>query len=238
MRLFAGGTAPGWCRLASWVVAVCATSLAPAFAQNFTALLGGSGQEYGSCVATDSQGNIFVAGQTYSADFPVTAGALQTKSAGNSDVFVAKFAANGTLLWSTYLGGTQDEWASGVAVDGAGDVIVTGWTRSGDFPLFHPVQSTLDNGASLTDYDAFVTKIDPTGTHILYSTFLGAGQNDGANAIAVDSAGAVYVTGQTDSANWMRRARWSTPTFIPTAGPMELPSMPRAMLTSRGKLPR
>jgi hypothetical protein len=183
------------------VGAIFATSLIHlADGQSFTALLGGSGQEYASSVATDGQGNIYAAGQTYSSDFPVTAGALQSKSAGNSEVIVAKFAANGTLLWSTYLGGTQDEWASGVAVDRAGNVLVTGWTRSGDFPLFHAVQSTLNNGASLTDYDAFVTKIDPTGTRLIYSTFLGGAANDGANGIAVDASGNAYVTVDVNSA--------------------------------------
>jgi uncharacterized protein (TIGR03437 family) len=180
-------------------VAVLATGLHPLAGQNFTAVLGGSGQDCVEAVASDATGNVYVAGITYSTNFPVTAGALQVKSGGGADAFVAKFSASGTLLWSTYLGGSQDDWAQGVAVDGAGNVLVTGWTRSPDFPLFHQVQTTLNNGASPTDYDAFVTKLDPNGAKLLYSTFLGAAQNDGAFAIAVGSSGSAYVTGQTDS---------------------------------------
>ena len=188
-----------WCRCASLAVALWA--IATAHAAGFSAILGGAGQDYAAAVATDSKGNRYVAGLTYSPDFPVTPGALQTKigSVGTSDAFVAKFAPDGTLLWSTYLGGCCDDWATGVAVDAAGNVLVTGWTRSVDFPVYHAAQPTLNSGVSAGRFDAFVAKLDPTGTKLLYSTFLGSDGDDGASGIAVDAAGNAYVTGMVNS---------------------------------------
>jgi uncharacterized protein (TIGR03437 family) len=175
-------------------VAICASVLRAA-QPGFSTLLGGAGQEYASAVASDAAGNTYVAGLTYSPDFPVTAGALQTRFGGACDAFAAKLGPDGKVLWSTFLGGLLDDWATGIAVDGAGNVLVTGWTRSPDFPLSHPLQGTLNNGASLTNYDAFVAKLDPTGSKLLYSTFLGGPEWDGANGLALDAAGNAYVTG-------------------------------------------
>jgi uncharacterized protein (TIGR03437 family) len=191
-------------------VAICATAAAQAAGPGFSAVLGGSGQDYAAAVASDAAGNTYVAGLTYSPDFPVTAGAFQTKLAGNgslanpnaiaSDAFVAKFAPDGTLLWSTFLGGSADDFATAVGVDAAGNVLVTGWTRSSDFPVFNAVQATLNNGAGPYGWDAFVTKLDPTGSKLLYSTFLGGPSDDGAYGLAVDAAGNAYVTGSVQDA--------------------------------------
>jgi uncharacterized protein (TIGR03437 family) len=164
----------------------------------FSAVLGGSGQEYATAVTSDTHGNVYVVGLTYSSDFPVTPGAVQTKFGGTCDAFIAKVGPDGTVIWSTYLGGILDDWATGVALDSAGNVLVTGWTRSANFPLVDPIQSTLDNGAS-DDYDAFVAKLDPNGAKLLYSTFLGGAADDGAVGIAVDSAGNAYVAVNTNS---------------------------------------
>ena len=109
----------------------------------FSSILAGSGQEYATSVASDARGNVYVAGLTYSSDFPVTAGAVQTKFGGTCDAFIAKVGPDGKLIWSTYLGGILDDWATGVALDSAGNVLVTGWTRSANFPLANPIQSTL-----------------------------------------------------------------------------------------------
>jgi uncharacterized protein (TIGR03437 family) len=186
--------------VAFWAIAA-ASAAGPGSSAGFSAILGGAGQDYAAGVATDPQGNVYVAGLTYSPDFPVTPGAMQTKigSVGASDAFVAKFAPDGKLLWSTYLGGTGDDWATGVAVDAAGNVLVAGWTRSGDFPVFHAVQATLNNGASPARYDAFVAKLDPTGAKLLYSTFLGGSGDDGANGLAVDASGNAYLAGVVQS---------------------------------------
>jgi uncharacterized protein (TIGR03437 family) len=198
-----------WGRYAPALVAFW-TIAAHAASANFGAVLGGSGQDYGSAVASDAAGNTYVAGLTYSPDFPVTAGAFQTKLAGNgslanpfaiaSDAFVAKFAPDGTLLWSTFLGGSGDDYATGVGVDAAGNVLVTGWTRSVDFPVLHALQPLHNGGVSPYRWDAFVSKLDPTGSKLLYSTYLGGVDDDGAYGLAVDSAGNAYITGSVGDA--------------------------------------
>lgn len=164
----------------------------------FSALLGGDGQDYATSVTSDAQGNTYVAGLTYSADFPVTAGAFQTTFGGTSDAFIAKLGPTGNLLWCTYLGGVLDGWATGVAVDASGNVLVTGQTRSPNFPLASPIERVYNNGVT-DDYDAFVAKLDPTGATLLYSTFLGGNADDGAAGIAVDSAGDATVAVTTNS---------------------------------------
>src|SRR5579864_6967888 len=153
-----------------------------------SAVLGGSGQDYATAVTSDTQGNVYVVGLTYSPDFPVTPGASQTTFGGTSDAFIAKVGPDGKKIWSTYLGGILDDWATGVALDGDGNVLVTGYTRSANFPLMNPIQGALDNGAT-DDFDAFVAKLDPNGTKLLYSTFLGGQMDDGGAGIAVDSSG-------------------------------------------------
>jgi hypothetical protein len=165
----------------------------------FSTVLAGGGQEYATAVASDAAGNTYVVGLTYSPDFPVTAGAVQTTFGGTCDAFVTKVGPDGKVVWSTYLGGILDDWATGVALDSAGNVLVTGWTRSANFPLANPLRGTLDNGAS-DDFDAFVAKLDPTGSKLLYSTFLGGQDQDGAAGIAVDSAGNAYVAVNSNSA--------------------------------------
>jgi uncharacterized protein (TIGR03437 family) len=164
----------------------------------FSTILAGSGQEYATSVASDAQGNVYVVGLTYSSDFPVTTGAFQTKFGGTCDAFIAKVGPGGNVIWSTYLGGILDDWATGVALDSSGNVLVTGWTRSANFPLVNPIQSVLDNGAS-DDFDAFVAKFTPDGSKLLYSTFLGGAADDGAVGIAVDPLGNTYVAVSSNS---------------------------------------
>jgi uncharacterized protein (TIGR03437 family) len=180
--------------LSPLLVALCLTT-AHAATPGFTAILGGSGQDYAASVATDPQGNTYVAGLTYSPDLRVTVNALQSKPGGGSDAFVAKFSPDGVLLWSTYLGGCCDDAATGIAVDSGGNVIVAGWTRSADFPVLRAAQATLNSGASPARFDAFVAKLDPTGGKLLYSTFLGGPDDDQAYGLALDTTGNAYVTG-------------------------------------------
>jgi uncharacterized protein (TIGR03437 family) len=180
-------------------VALCTS--AHAAGANFAAAFGGSGEDYANAVATDSAGNTYIAGQTNSVNLPVTPGAFQSAIGGNgaltglnmvaTDAFVAKFGPTGTLIWATYLGGTGDDYATGIAVDSAFNVVVTGWTRSSDFPVFNAAQ-----GTNAGDWDAFVTKLDPTGSKLIYSTYLGGPSADGAYALTLDSAGNAYVTGE------------------------------------------
>ena len=169
-------------------------------AADFRAVLGGAGQDYAVAVASDAAGNTYVAGLAYSPDFPVTPGAVQTTFGGTSDAFIAKLGSDGKVIWSTYLGGILDDGATGIAVDAGGNVIVSGWTRSQNFPLVKAIRTTLNGGASATDFDAFVAKIDPTGTKLIYSTFLGGPDHDYGLALALDAAGNAYVTGTAQEA--------------------------------------
>jgi Bacterial Ig-like domain (group 3)/Beta-propeller repeat len=163
----------------------------------YSTYLGGSGGDAGSGIAVDSAGNAYVTGGTSSTNFP-TANALQPMPGGNGDTFVAKLDAAGTaLVYSTYLGGTGEEAGFGIAVDSAGNTYVTGRTASPDFPMANPFQPTV--GGS---YDAFVTKLNATGTALVYSTYLGGRGPDAGYGIGADGAGHAYVTGETLSADF------------------------------------
>lgn len=176
----------------------------------YSTYLGGSNSEdsvVGSGdIAVDGD-SAYVTGETSSSDFP-TLSALQATKAGFRDAFVGKFASDGTLAWSTYLGGGPSESAdnvgSAIAVDGAGNVYVAGSTNSAGFPTQSPLQASLA-GAT----DAFVTKIDSAGSALLYSTYLGGTGSDAALGVAVDAAGNAYATGETSSGN------------VPTAAPFQ-----------------
>src|SRR5262249_7422111 len=108
------------------------------------------------------------------------------------------------LAYSTYLGGSGDDAGNGIAVDGAGNVYVTGSTASTDFPTQNPVQGTYGGGVCIPNActDAFVTQLNAAGTALVYSTYLGGNDNDVGIGIAVDSSGSAYVTGSTSSANF------------------------------------
>jgi hypothetical protein len=165
----------------------------------FTAILGGSYQSYISAVASDSQGNTFVAGMTSARVFPVTAGAYQASFSGTYDAFVAKLGSDGKIIWCTYLGGTYENRATGIALDSAGNVWVAGATNSADFPLVNPAESNN----SLGEQTGFVAKFDPTGSKLLYSTYLGGQVSSIAAALVVDSAGSAYVAvNVTDAAGY------------------------------------
>jgi hypothetical protein len=171
----------------------------------YSTYLGGSSADVGNGIAVDSAGNAYVTGYTTSDDFP-TANALQpTYGGAYADAFVAKFnPAGSALVYSTYLGGTGADEGYGIALDAAGNVYVTGVTGSTNFPTTPGAFQTVCNlGAGCNQlYDAFVSKINPSGSALAYSTYLGGGQEDWGNAIAVDSGGNAYVTGFTYSANF------------------------------------
>jgi len=164
----------------------------------FSTYLGGSGADTAYAIQLDSAGNIYLAGTTYSANFPTTTGAFQTTYGGNGDVFVAKLDSTGSALtYATYLGGSSADYGTALALDGAGDVFVTGSTQSKDFPTYNPLQ--LGNvGVS----NVFVAELNPTGTALLYSTYLGGSSTDYGTAIALDDAGDVYLCGYTFSTDF------------------------------------
>ncbi|MEO7724428.1 MAG: SBBP repeat-containing protein, partial [Chthoniobacterales bacterium] len=160
----------------------------------YSTYLGGNGSDLGFAIAVDADGNAYVTGQTDSIDFPI-ANPYQGLGGGMFDGFIAKLSADGSaLVYSTYLGGADQDQASAIAVNSAGNAFVTGGTSSTDFPTVTPLQNTL-NG----DGDAFVTKLSADGTALTYSTFLGGSDSEGAIAIAIDSAGNAYITGNTAS---------------------------------------
>ena len=176
------------------------TKINPAGTQlSYSTLLGGVNAHQGQAVAVDSTGNVYVAGSTDSPTFPTTAGVIQPFTGGLNDAFVMKMAPGGaSLLYSTYLGGTGNDYARALAVDGTGDVYVTGYTYSTDFAVTAGVfQPTLDGGS-----DAFLTKLDPQAASLLYSTYLGGGLTDSASSVAIDSSGNAYVSGTTNSLNF------------------------------------
>jgi hypothetical protein len=162
----------------------------------YSTYLGGSGGEQGLAVAIDPSGNAYIAGFTNGTNFP-TANAVQATNGGFQDAFVTKFNAAGTaLIYSTYLGGTAVEQARGLAVDSAGNAYVVGHTNSTNFPIANALKSVKGSNGE----DAFVTKLNPTGSALVYSTFLGGGDSaEFAEAVTVDAAGNAYVTGSTFS---------------------------------------
>jgi hypothetical protein len=178
----------------------------------YSTFLGGYNREQGQGIAVDAGGNAYVTGLTESQDnpftrfnesFPTTPGAFQ--KGGSFDAFITKLNPAGTaLVYSTCLGGAADirhsgvDRAWGIAIDGAGNAYVTGDTNSATFPVVNGVQPTGGLGLS----DAFVTKLNTTGTALAYSTYLGGNLTDEGRAIAVDASGNAYATGNTSSFNF------------------------------------
>lgn len=165
----------------------------------YTTFFGGSSSEVAYAVATDPSGNMYITGSTSSTDLPTTTGTPATRFGGGAlDTFVAKFSASGALLYSTYLGGSGDEVAYGIAVDSLGNAYVTGNTTSADFPVSQTAYRSSLTGSS----NAFVAKLNPTGTAVLYSSYLGGSGNDTGYGIAVDRSGDMFIAGSTSSLNF------------------------------------
>ena len=166
----------------------------------YSTYLGGQSRDHGLGIAVGSTGEAYITGQTFSDDFPVQA-ALKAKMTGYGDAFVAKLDASGSALaYSTYLGGGLEvypEYATGVVVNELGQATVTGQTWAYDFPVRNAFL-----GSYSTNGDAFVTKLEASGSALVYSTYLGGSQFEEAHAIGTDSSGHAYVTGWTISPNF------------------------------------
>jgi hypothetical protein len=164
----------------------------------YATYLGGSGNDAGYGIALYN-GSVYVTGQTYSKDFPTTSGAFSLKINGKADAFIAKLEENGNLAYSTFLGGGGPDKGNSIAVGGDG-VYVTGETLSSNFPITPYAAFARSRGK----IDAFVTKLNPTLSTLPYSTYLGGTGDDIGYAIAVDSSGNAYITGETSSPNFYK----------------------------------
>jgi hypothetical protein len=177
--------------------------------------LGGSADDEAMGIAVDAAGSAYVTGHTESPNFPTTARAFSTRCVAidaslpigdicsGGDAFVTKLSPDGSaLVYSTYLSGSRFEVGRGIVVDSSGNAHVTGLTSSPDFPRANPLQKDFAGG----DFDAFVVKLDPTGSTLVYSTYLGGSSADGGHGIALDSAGNAYITGYTRSLDFPVRS--------------------------------
>ena len=166
----------------------------------YSTYLGGYDTDGGNAIAVDGSGNAYVTGfMSRNDDFPVTPGAFQTVDNADdstTNAYIAKLNPAGTaLLYSTYLGGSYIDEASSIAIDGQGNAYVAGISFSDDFPVTPGAFQTVNNGTANRGTNAFVTKLNPTGTGLVYSTYLGGSFNDGAYSIAIDGQGNAYVAG-------------------------------------------
>jgi fibronectin type 3 domain-containing protein len=184
---------------------VFVTKFSPEGMPVFSTYLGGSNDEHGNDIAVDSTGNVYVTGATISTNFP-THNAMQAANAGSQDIFVTKLNASGdALIFSTYLGGgatvspsiANNDRAYGIAVDPAGNVYIAGETNSTDFPKMNARQPVY--GGVL---DGFVAKLNPQGSSLVYSTYMGGSGFDQCLGIAADADGNAYITGTTQSADF------------------------------------
>ncbi len=168
-------------------------------AVSYATYLGGSAADSINGITVDSTGCAYFVGQTDSIDFPIVTGAYQPTSAGGTDVFITKIAPDGTsLIYSTYLGGTNNDVGLAITIDPSGAAYVTGSTDSSDFPTQGAYQATL-----LGTQDAFVTKLSPNGGSLTYSTYLGGASGaTTARGIEINIFGQTFIAGETSSASF------------------------------------
>lgn len=151
---------------------------------------------HAAAIAVDAAGNAYITGDTFTADFPTTAGAFITNVSAPSAAFAVKLDASGSLVYSTYLGPSGS--GSGIAVDSLGSAYVVGSTSAVDFPTTAGAFQRARAGA-MPSFDAFIVKLDPSGSEAKYATYLGGSDRDSGDAIAVDDDGNAYISGTTNS---------------------------------------
>ena len=179
----------------------------------FSTFLGGNLSDVGFSVAIDRFNNIYVTGSTQSSNFPLL-NSFQNSFGGRTDVFVSKFNSTGFLLFSTFLGGSFDDYGHSIGVDSYGNCYITGFTRSPDFPTKNAYNSTYGG-----NFDSFITKLSPTG-NIIFSSYFGGSSNDESWSLSVDDNGFFSIGGSTSSSNFpiknaiINRYLGSTDTFI------------------------
>ncbi len=201
--------------------ATLASAFAAKFSPDGTQLLystyfgGGGGNNAATSVAVDSAGDAYFTGFTTSSQFPVSSSALQMNYGGSGgqtlptlttgDAFVVKLGPTGQKIYATYLGGPKDDVGVGIAIDSKGDAYIGGATLSPSFPTVNAFQSSY-HGAGGDQYsvggDGFITELDPTGSTILFSSFIGGSKDDRVLGVTLDSSGNIYLAGHTLSSDF------------------------------------
>jgi uncharacterized repeat protein (TIGR01451 family) len=199
----------------------------------YSSYLGGGGDDSGNAIAVDNNGNAYIAGDTFSigtgrSPFPATHGAYQGNNNGGRDAFVAEFnttlSGSSSLVYSTFLGGSTDEKAWAIAVDSSGNACVAGEIQSfnnifpapptSDFPTLNAFEPFFNQGSTNSDagsYDGFVTKLNASGSGLIFSTYLGGEDDDFATGIALDASGKIYVAGQSASTDFITTTNAAQP---------------------------
>ena len=178
----------------------------------YSTFIGGSGHDYGEAIEIDSKGNAYIIGITTddTTNYPTTTGVYDITQNGGQDVFVTKLNSDGTsLIYSTFMGGSHDDYGYGIAIDSNGNSYLTGITYSDNYPTTPGAYDTTHNG----NFDVFVTKLNSTGSSLKYSTFIGGFTHDYGYGIAIDSNGNSYISGITYSDNYPTTPGAYDPTY-------------------------
>jgi PKD repeat protein len=172
----------------------------------YTTYLRGSSGDFGRGITLDDSGDVYVAGSTDSTDFPILNATQSQKNGVTRDAFIAKLAGqDGSLLFSTYFGGSRSDEIHDIALNGAGQIYVVGYTESTDFPTLNPIQGGLNLNQCFCE-DVFVTKLSPDALTVFYSTYLGGSFEDYGESIALDANDNMYITGRTQSDDFPTQA--------------------------------
>ncbi len=163
----------------------------------YSTYIGGSATDFANGLAVDSSGDLFAFGDTGSANFPVL-NAFQSVSGGGDEGWLTELSPTGSVVFSTYIGGSGADAVRGAEIDSSGNIYLTGNTSSTNFPILNAIQPNYGGGTS----DAWVAKLNSSGSALIYSTYLGGSASDAASDIAFDAADNVYVVGYTASINF------------------------------------
>jgi len=174
--------------IALLVIAAGAADRSRAATIEYSTYLGGAAGDFGGAIAVDRGGDVIVVGSTNSVDFPVRL-ALQPTIGGRDDAYVARYRSDGALLWATFLGGSESDYGSCVAIDVDGSIVVLGQTESADFPL----------AGAAAGRDAFVARLSADGTTLIAVALYGGSDSEWPRAMAIDSGGAIVIAGATSS---------------------------------------
>jgi PKD repeat protein len=175
-------------------------------ALQYTTYLRGSSGDFGTGIALDGSGDVYIAGGTDSSDFPILNAMQSVKNGVTRDAFIAKLAAqDGSLLFSTYFGGSRSDIIQDITLNSVGQIYLVGYTESTDFPTLNPMQGGLNLNQCFCE-DTFVTKLSPDALTVLYSTYLGGSFEDYGQSIALDGNDNMYITGRTQSDDFPTQA--------------------------------